>query len=258
MAPDDLKFESLKEDRGWYFVEYSPPMAGFPFSILQISILESRDKEQVASAMEVEALEWLHRYPIAVMATAFSPNEDVFCLEGVRAENSLIAWQDGPGLPVNLKWELVKNKELPTDAFDKERLKAVFSKVPHKTGREIQAAVEKKYASHKVGVRIIFIWAVLVPLGVAILEWWSDLLGLAVLVYAFFKAGVAALRFYGRLPKSAREIEREKEDAKMRHHHYHCLQNPDGFERLKIENFERMAIEKTMAQAELLKADSKR
>lgn len=30
----------------------------------------------------------------------------------------------------------------------------------------------------------------------------------------------------------------------MRHHHYHCKRNPDGFMRLKVENIEREEIDR--------------
>jgi hypothetical protein len=39
----------------------------------------------------------------------------------------------------------------------------------------------------------------------------------------------------------------------MRHHHYHCERNPEGFERLKLENFERWAREEVHAEAKSLK-----
>jgi hypothetical protein len=79
------------------------------------------------------------------------------------------------------------------------------------------------------------------------------LLGLVVLIYAFVKATTQALRLTGRLPRSKREREKETKESKMRHYAYHCERNPEAFERLKLENFEREAIEKTKAEAAALK-----
>ena len=39
----------------------------------------------------------------------------------------------------------------------------------------------------------------------------------------------------------------------MRHHHYHCNQNPEAFLRLKAENFRREEIEHTKAESLALK-----
>lgn len=143
---------------------------------------------------------------------------------------------------------------MPTVALDRNLLKQIFSDVPYKTGQEIREAADKHFAALRMGWWLVFVWAVVVPLCVAVLEWWSDLLGLAVLIYAFVKAAIQALRLTGHIPRSKREREKEAEESKMRHYAYHCERNPEAFERLKLENFEREAIEKTKAQAAILKA----
>ncbi len=257
MAPDDIRFGLLKEDRGWFFVEYSPPMANYRFSLLQLSVVEERDAQAVASVMESEAKEWLRRYPVPVMATAFSADGSVFSLKGVRPIDNLIAWLDTEKSQLVLRWELVKDDVLPDTALNREFLQEIFANVPSKTGAEIQEEVAKDLAVRKVGWWLVFVWAAVVPLGVAVLEWWSDLLGLVVLGYAFVKAAIQALRLTGRLPKSARQREKEAEDLKMRHHHYHCERNPEAFERLKAENFRREEIARTKAEALALKAQAR-
>jgi hypothetical protein len=255
MAPDDIRFGSLKEDRGWYFVEYSPPMANYRFSLLQLSVVEARDAQ--ALAMESEAREWLNRYPVPVMVTAFSADGSVFSLKGVRPINNLMAWLEPAESQPVFRWELVENDVLPDIALSREFLEEIFANVPSKTGREIQEDVAKLVAARKVGWWLVFVWAILVPLGVAVLEWWSDLLGLVVLGYAFVKAAIQALRLTGHLPKSTRQREKEAEDLKMRHHHYHCERNPEAFERLKVENFRREEIARTKAEALALKAQAR-
>jgi len=257
MAPDDIRFGSLKEDRDWYFVEYSPPMANYRFSLLQLSVVEARDVQAVATAMESEIREWLHRYPVPVMATAFSADGDVLSLKGVRPIDNLMAWLDPAESQPVLRWELVKNDALPDVALNRKFLKEVFANVPSKTGREIHEEVAKHVATQKVGWWLVFVWAIVVPLGVAVLEWWSDLLGLVVLGYAFVKAATQALRLTGHLPKSTRQRQKEAEEQKVRHHHYHCARNPEAFERLKAENFRREEIERTKAEALALKAQTR-
>jgi|GEM_PF-2754212 len=34
MRLNELRFDTLKEARGWYFVEYAPPIHGNPFAIV--------------------------------------------------------------------------------------------------------------------------------------------------------------------------------------------------------------------------------
>lgn len=253
MAPDDIRFGSVKEDRGWYFVEYSPPIANYRFSTLQLSIVEPHDEEVVAIAMEAEASRWLGRYPVPIRATAFSVEGDVLSLTVVRPINHLMAWVEPAEASPVLRWELVQNDVLPDVALDRENLKKIFSNVPSKRGSEIQAEAAKQVAVRRVGWWLVFVWAVVVPLVVAVVEWWSDLLGLLVLGYAFVKATTGALRLTGHLPKSKRKLEKEVEEQKMRHHHYHCQRNPEAFERLKVENFRREEIARTKAEALSLK-----
>ena len=254
MAPDDIRFASIKEDRGWFFVEYFPPLPGFRFSVLQLSVVESRDAHTVATAMESETKAWLARYPVPIMATAFALDGDVFSLKSVRPTDHLIAWSDAAESKEVLRWELVADADLPATATDRAVLRKIFANVPSKTGREIQVEAEKHIATQKVGWRIVFLWAVVVPLGVAVLEWWSDFLELVVLAYAFFKAAVEALRLTGHLPKSERQQRKEAEDLKMRHYYYHCERNPEAFERLKADNFRKEEIGRTKSQAAALKA----
>lgn len=256
MAPDEIRFGSLKEDRGWYYAEYSPPNVNYRFSVLQLSVVVARDTGTVAAALEAEARDWLRRYPVPLMATAFSADGSVISLSGVRPINHLMAWLESGSNEPTLRWELVENDVLPDVALNRNLMEEIFTDVPYKTGQELQAEVAERAASQRVGWWLVFVWAVVVPLGVAVLEWWSDLLGLLILGYAFVKAAIQALRLTGHLPKSARQREKEAEDLKMRHHHYHCRRNPEAFERLKAENFRREEIERTNAEALALKKKS--
>ena len=253
IALDEIRFSSLKEDRDWYFVEYSPPIENYRFGFLQLSIVEARDKETVALAMESEAKVWLNRYPVPVMVTAFGLDGIVLQINDVRAINHLMAWIVSADLPPLLKWELVANEDLPEIALNRELLREIFATFPFKSGREIQKEMAKQIATRRVGWWLVLVWAVIVPLIVTVVEWSSDLLGLLVLVFAFVKAAIKALRLTGHLPKSKRDEEKEAEQSRMRHHHYHCQRNPEAFERLKAENFKREEIERTKAEALSLK-----
>jgi len=53
--------------------------------------------------------------------------------------------------------------------------------------------------------------------------------------------------------RSEREKHKDAEELRMQHHHYHCERNPEGFMRLKAENFERDAREETHRETDELK-----
>lgn len=251
---DQLFFEATKEDRGWYFVEYRPPISGYQFASLQVVVLETtKTAEDIAATMEAELVIWLERYPVPIMVSAFDDTGSVISLNGHRPCNHQIGFIDSKTKKVVREWRLLTNDELPKDALDVSYLRKIYQGVPFKTKQQLREEALKKAKQLRLGWWIVFVWAVVVPAGVAILEWWSDWLGVVVLIYSLYKAIEKALRLMGRWPKSKGEAQKEAEEARMRHHHYHCERNPDGFERLKLENLERWAREDIQKEAHALR-----
>ncbi len=78
-------------------------------------------------------------------------------------------------------------------------------------------------------------------------------MSLIALIYSIYKAIQKLLELTGRWPKSKRAKEKEQEELLKNHYYYHCQMNPGGFQRLKNENFEKMAREAIKKEAETLK-----
>jgi hypothetical protein len=76
-------------------------------------------------------------------------------------------------------------------------------------------------------------------------EW----VGLVALLYVLWKALHAGMKLYGFSRPSAKEEREAERTRKMEHYFYHCELNPEGFGRLKTENFERDARKRTQAEA---------
>jgi hypothetical protein len=95
-------------------------------------------------------------------------------------------------------------------------------------------------------------WAVIIPAIIATLGWKNELVSFLAFGYSIFKAYVEALKLLGKWPKTQQELDQELEKEMMEHHHYHCKQNPEGFRRQKVENFERMEKEQIHGEAEML------
>lgn len=254
---DQLFFEATKEDRGWYFVEYRPPISGFQFATLQVVVLETtRTAEDIAATMEAELVIWLERYPVPIMVSAFDDTGSVISLKGHRPCSHLIGFIDTKTKNVVREWGLLTNDELPKDALDVSYLRRIYEGIPFRTKQQLREEALKKAKRLRLGWWIVFAWAVAVPAGVAILEWWSDWLGVVVLIYSLYKAVEKALRLMGKWTKSKAEVQNEAEEARMRHHHYHCERNPEGFEHLKLENFERWAREDIQNEAQALSSSA--
>jgi len=207
--------------------------------------------------MEAELEHWLRRYSIPIMVSAFDRKGDLVRLENSRGCDHLIGYLDGKTHEVVRAWRLVKNEELPSDALNKSYLREIYSDIPFRTKPQLREAAQEEAKRLRVGWWVVFIWAAVVPAAVAILEWWSDWLGVVVVFYSLWKALEKALRLMGKWSKSKAEVEKEAEETRMRHHHYHCERNPEGFERLKIENFERWEHEQIQKEAQSLKGSAR-
>lgn len=255
---DQLFFDATKEDRGWYFVEYRPPIPGYQFATLQIIVLESiRSAEDIAATMEAELVIWLERYPIPIMVSAFDNTGSLISLDKHRPNDHLIGFIDSKTKKVVLKWRLPTNDELPKNALDVSYLRKIYENIGFKTKQQLRDKALKNAKQSRFGWWIVFVWAVVVPAGVAILEWWSDWLGVVVLIYSLYRAVEKAFRLMGRWPKSKAELQKEAEESRMLHHHYHCERNPEGFERLKLENFQRWSREDIQEEAKAIKIAAK-
>jgi hypothetical protein len=251
---DHLFFQSTKEDRGWYFVEYRPPIHNYKFATLQLVILnKEKGLEEISESMEAESVIWLERYPIPIMISAYDDKGDLIILKEIRGCDHLIGFIDKQTHKVVREWRLLPNEELPSDALDTSYLRKIYSEIPFKTKQQLKDEAKQNAKHWQLGWWIVFVWAVVVPAGIAILEWWSDWLGVVVLIYSLWKAMENTLRLMGKWQKSRFEIEKDAEETKMHHHHYHCERNPEGFNRLKAENFERWEREELHKEAISLK-----
>jgi hypothetical protein len=258
MAEEKIHFSTIKEGRDGYFLEYRPPLHGFPFATLQLTYTETFSLEQVAKSMEIEAKTWLERFPVPLMVSAFDDAGDLIHLGGVRLESHLICfYSPGTSVPA-YHWHLLKDEEIPADALNKDFLLHVYDGVERKTSTELRFEAEKSAKQRRIGWYIVFIWAVVTPAVVLILEFFSpQWIVVLVLIYGLLKAMIKALKMLGKWEKSTAEIAKEEEERRMKHHHYHCKRNPEGFMRLKLENFHREQQDKIKREAASIRVGSK-
>jgi hypothetical protein len=252
VAKEERFFTSIKEDRGWYFVEYEPPNPSYRFATLSVVVPTAARALDVASAMEDELKAWLARYRVPLMVTAFDAKDQVFGLKGIRPADHLMGYVDATD-ELRSAWRLLNN-ELAADALNPTFLRKIYSDVPSKTSAELRAESNERKRRLQTGWVIVFVWLVVAPVLFAIFEYAGpEWVGAVILVYAIWQAAAKGLKMLGIWKKSTRELEQEREAARMRHHHYHCKQNPTAFERLKLENLERWAKERIEKEAASLK-----
>ena len=195
---DKLYFDTLKEDRSWYFVEYRPPIPSYPFATLQLIVPGEVDVVRLAEAMESELVQWLGRYQMAVMISSFDATGDLISLDGVRPYNHLIGWFQSPSGTLASRWGLVANEELPQGTLQPSTLLKIHRDVPYRNSAQLQQASRRLRRVATLRWWLVFAWAVAVPAGLALWEF-NGPIGLARLTlgYALLAAYIEALKLLG-------------------------------------------------------------
>jgi hypothetical protein len=251
---DQLYFDALKVDRGWYFVEYSPPTASYPFATAQLVVVDEAKAGRVAVAMEQELASWLQRYSVPLMVSSFDGKGSLISLSGVRDCDHLVGWQDAVTGNLVSHWRMVANAEFPRAGWDTESLKSIYHDISFRTSTQLKESARKSRRVIRLGWWLVFVWAVAVPVGVAIVDLAApQWLAILVFCYSLCQAYIAALKLLGKWPKTDSNLAKEEEERRMRHHHYHCERNPEGFLRLKQENIDRETREEIQREAAALK-----
>lgn len=257
----EIRFEPVKESRGWYFVEYRPPQADEWFATLNLQALEPATDVAVAEAMEGELSVWLARYPMPIMLCAWDEAGDRYELVGIRPFPCLMGYVDACTGKVSAFWKLLSNEDAPRTAPSNGELLEVYADVPHKFTSE--AARESEFRAYarsvRMGKRIVItwliIWGAVIPAGVAILEWAAPWwwLGVLVLAYSIYRAVRQALKLVGLWKPSRRELEAREKRDRMEVCYEECERNPVGFERLRMENLEQEVREQIQTEARELR-----
>lgn len=239
---EKIYFDHITEKTDTYFLKYSPPDGSISFASLTVTYVSDVADEVVATDLEKLAGKWITRYPVPVMVSAFDRHGDLINLENVRPISQVTAILD-EGKP-RCRWEILEGEEFSEELKSQRYLIEIYSDLNYRTQSEVSAKVRENLKPILAGKRLLIIWSVVVPIAIALLEFFSPVwISVIALLYSFWKAYQQWLKMTGRKKKSDREIEREKDASLKEHHHYHCKLNPGGFLRLKIENFQKMEEE---------------
>ena len=251
MDVNTINWDKIKKKRDGYFVEYQPARyepddKSYPLAILIVVIVSQFSKDAIAQVLENEFKIWASLYPVALMAMACDEAESKIDLSSVRPGSDIVGFCDPTNKQIALRWELLKDDQIPDLLKRKERLKEIYRDVPFKTGQEIKEKTTQYYQNIRTGRRVIFaaliIW-LLVPVAIEIWGISNPFISAAIVIYSIVKAAIALLKLLGILKPSTKEISKSEKERKMEHYYYHCEMNPMGFLRLRNENFEREARE---------------
>jgi hypothetical protein len=251
---DDLYFDTIKEKRRSYFVEYDPPIADHAVASLNLVFPQAPVSDRVADLMLAELRHWIGRYPVPLMIWAWDDKEDMITPEG-QSENCLVGWPISDTGEIAHSWNIDDLSAHLKSAVPLPDWRIVYSDVKFRMDAEVKAEAKKNWDERRrqiITLKVILsLWLAAFPAAWAVFELLGPAwLGVLVLGYTLWKAWQTGREIWGHKKPSRSEEKKAEKQRKMAHYFYHCERNPDGFARLKIENFEKDRRERIRKEAE--------
>lgn len=253
-----LFFDSVKEHRGVYFVEYHPPVANHKFATLDLVFAGAFDPRSVAHLMQVELHVWLRRYPVPLMVSAWAADENLIEVNATKSTH-LVGWVEER--EISSSWQLSDLDEFLKSVPANQDWRATYRDIGVRTAAQVKANAERSVEKEQRQIfalkRTLVLWLSVLPAVWATMQFLGpEWLGAIVLAYSLWQSWRAWLRIIGRHKRSPTEIAEAEKRRKMEHYYYHCERNPDGFARLRAENFKNETIDGTRKEAaELAKSE---
>jgi hypothetical protein len=258
-----LFFESLKEYRGEYFVEYQPPVSANQFANLALVFHEDQIPDYLSDIMAQELEYWLAKYPVPIMISAGDATDSLVKPKESDADSFLVGWLDPKTKAVVSSWKLDDLTKFNEDHPFRGDWRSVYTDVPCRTQEQVTAQANESLQTqrrHVLALKgFLILWLAVIPASWALIQFLGPLwLGLLVVLYSLYQAIQKWREIMGLRRPSAREAEKAEKQRKMEHYYYHCERNPIGFAGLKAENLEKEIREETRKEAANLARTSKK
>lgn len=254
---ETLYFEEIKEPRGGYFVEYHPPIADARFATMNLVFVREADSGAVLKAMLDELSVWLKRFDVPLMISAWDARENQ--INPNAGETSfLVGWQPSLGEVVH-SWQYTDLDVFLATQPKQMDWRTIYKNISFKTDAQVKVNAEtfinERRRQNRYLKAILFGWLAVIPAGIALFQYFGpEWVGLLALIFGLWEAGRAGYRLWRNSKPTASEAAKAEKQRKMDHYFHHCERNPDGFARLKAENFEKEAAERVRKEAEALAA----
>lgn len=246
--------DSIDAHRETYFVTYTPAIWCRPHATVSLTFLSSGDDQvQLKNAMEQELELWLKQYHIPTVVMAFDTTGSLIQVPSDDEKGCLTGYVDPENGHIVRYWRLLGNDELPSGQLDEKYFSKVYETLPSRSQESVRAEAIRKARTAGRSIRVIVFLVVGVPVLIEVvslgIDWIGYLLSGISITVGFYKLG----KTMGWIKPNRRDGENAEKARKMEHYYYHCEKNPEAFNKLKLENFKREAIEDTLRESEEIK-----
>ncbi|PSL10930.1 hypothetical protein CLV44_12410 [Marinobacterium halophilum] len=251
MVTDCVRYEDIEEKRTGYYVHYSPVFTDQEFAVLSVHIYTPELVEKSKEIAETELKHWIERYPTPLMVLVKNLTDVDLRTKDLVGENYLLGYPSKKG--VYHCWGEYPEGDKPNIDLSKESLAKIYSGLPFKTSAEVQKDLRLQARGVKTLRIVMILWLCVIPALIAYFGWSNPVVSFLALSYSLYMATKKGLELWGVKQKSPKELEKEKENQLKEHHHYHCKINPDGFLKLKLDNFKKERMDRKKAKIESMR-----
>lgn len=248
-----VRFENVEVKRDGYYVSYSPKFVSTAnddsTALLSVRLLREHSLEQCKQIAESEFEYWIKRYPVPLQVLVKFECKTTLRISSI-AECPYICGVSKS----DYRWGGFLDNELETYMPSNDELKAIYSELPSKTSEEVDIKLNQELIGKRIIKWLVLFTAVIIPALIAFLGWSHPLFSALALIFAWYKCADKWLSLSGRKIKTEAELAVEEDERLKEHHHYHCKLNPQGFERLKLENFQADSEERLRKTLESMQA----
>ncbi|OOX30280.1 hypothetical protein BJL83_19700 [Vibrio parahaemolyticus] len=231
-----VRFENVREKRKGYYVSYTPKFVSDKIddttAVLSVRLLDDFSLEECKAISEKEFKYWIQRFNVPLQAIPAYENNSSKRISSITNVGYICGVS-----PEIFRWGGFLEGELAESMPDNDALKLTYKELPSKSSEEAERDLRQRILGISAIKWFALFTAVLIPALIAFLGWSHPLFSAIALIVAWYKCADKWLSLTGRKIKTESELAKEEDNRLKEHHHYHCKINPDGFTKLKLENF---------------------
>lgn len=234
-----MKFRDSEEyARECYIVHYHFASSSY-LATLELTYINEVPEKQIIDDVEREFLTFIEKYPLPLMASAFDAKGDLINLES-KGEWPHLCGHLNDSEKIVYGWKYFSEASIPSFQKEEDYRDKVYENIPFKTSEELKRKAIKEQKIQVLAIRIfVLLLTIIIPLAWLIGGLLYSAIAFLSTLWAFSVLIFKTLKFWGIIKENKATQEKREKERRMAHHDYHCCLNPEGFERLRNENWEK-------------------
>ncbi len=231
---------ALELRRDGYYVQYDPLVIGHKEScaFVSVRVLNDFSPEECRNIVESEYRYWAELFPLPLQVNLRYEKPSTEYTKQLRGCSYVCGVS-----PNEFQWGSFTKGQLAQATPSPFEIRRIYEGLSYKTSTEtrVKLDIDKKARW------LLLLWSLLL-IGLSAIyfyaSWQTEFFGALAFGIAMVQCILKAAETIGFKVQTKATQEKERIRALKEHHHYHCIRNPEMFNQLKLENFQRRKNER--------------